>query len=152
MCSDEKIKVENTNDELSTNSKLAKQLEGTVKVFHTLKGLSSNPIQKVIEDKVGELAIGVIQQAFSHPTFQDQIVNNPSFQKMIIESLQPVPIEEGKEKVSSHKSTAHEEEEVSIYKRLSPGDFYIIRKIGDEIEVVENRFGEVVYKRIRLSS
>lgn len=154
MCSDEKTKVGNANDELGTNPKLTKQLDDVVKVFHTLKELSSNPLQKAIEDKVGELTMCAIQQAFSHPTFQDQLANNPSFQKTIIEScLQLVSREEGKEKgKSSPKNVTHEDDEVSIYEGLSSGDVYIIRKIGDELEVVENHYGEVVYKRIRLSS
>ena len=144
MCIDEKIKVENANDELDTNPKLT--IENAVKVFHTLKELSSNPLQKAIEDKAGQLAMDSIQQAFSHQALQDQLANNPSFQKMIGRTL--VAREEGKEKGKSSPKI----EEESIYERLSPGDVYIIRKIGDELEVVENRYGELVYKRIKLSS
>ncbi len=47
--------------------KLERQLEGTVKLFNTLKEFSSNPLQKAIETKVGELAAGVVENAFGRP-------------------------------------------------------------------------------------
>jgi len=53
-------------DELTgVDPRLVRQLQGTVTVFNTLKEFSSNPLQKEIEAKVGELAADVIENAFS---------------------------------------------------------------------------------------
>lgn len=137
---------------IDPNSNLVKELEDVVKIFKTLKELSSNPLQKAIEDKVGELAV---QQAFSRPTLQDQIANNPALQKMIVENAFYQLREQGKseqEKSGSKVNIHNEEEYISIHEKLSPEDVYIIRIIRDELEVVENHDGEVVYKRVKLSS
>jgi hypothetical protein len=47
------------------NSKLVRQLKDTVAVFTALKDLSSNPLQKSIEDKVGGMAATVVESAFN---------------------------------------------------------------------------------------
>lgn len=52
---------------MGLDPKLQKQLEGTVTLFNTLKEFSSNPLQKAIETKVGELAAGVVENAFGKP-------------------------------------------------------------------------------------
>lgn len=52
---------------MGLDPKLQKQLEGTVSLFNTLKEFSSNPLQKAIETKVGELAAGVVENAFGRP-------------------------------------------------------------------------------------
>lgn len=55
-------------DLTGVSPKLVKQLQATVGVFNTLKEFASNPLQKAIETKVGELAAGVIDSAFSRPS------------------------------------------------------------------------------------
>lgn len=47
------------------NPKVVKQLKDTVSVFTALKELSSNPLQKTIEETVGGMAAGVVQKAFT---------------------------------------------------------------------------------------
>lgn len=59
---------ENGDELIGVSSKLVKQLQGTVTVFNTLKEFASNPLQKAIETKVGELAAGVIENAFTRPS------------------------------------------------------------------------------------
>lgn len=53
------------------NPKVVKQLKDTVAVFTALKDLSSNPLQKTIEETVGGMAAGVVQKAFT-PQHQEQ--------------------------------------------------------------------------------
>lgn len=48
--------------------KLIKQLQTTVGVFNTLKDFASNPMQKAIEDRIGGLAAGIIENAFTRPS------------------------------------------------------------------------------------
>lgn len=55
-------------DIIGFSPKLVKQLQTTVGVFNTLKDFASNPLQKAIEERVGSLAAGVIEQAFSRPS------------------------------------------------------------------------------------
>ncbi len=52
---------------IGVSPQLIKQLQGTVTVFNTLKEFASNPLQKAIENKVGEVAAGVIESAFTRP-------------------------------------------------------------------------------------
>ena len=59
---------ENGDELIGVSPKLVKQLQGTVTVFNTLKEFASNPLQKAIETKVGELAAGVIENAFTRPS------------------------------------------------------------------------------------
>lgn len=47
------------------NPKVVKQLKDTVAVFTALKELSSNPLQKTIEETVGGMAASVVQSAFA---------------------------------------------------------------------------------------
>lgn len=47
------------------NPKVVKQLKDTVAVFTALKDLSSNPLQRTIEETVGGMAASVVQSAFS---------------------------------------------------------------------------------------
>ncbi len=47
------------------NPKVVKQLKDTVAVFTALKDLSSNPLQKTIEETVGGMAASVVQNAFA---------------------------------------------------------------------------------------
>ena len=47
------------------NPKVVKQLKDTVAVFTALKDLSSNPLQKTIEETVGGMAASVVQSAFA---------------------------------------------------------------------------------------
>lgn len=54
--------------DIGISPKLVKQLQNTVSVFNALKDFASNPLQKAIESKVGEMAAGVIQNAFSQPS------------------------------------------------------------------------------------
>jgi len=58
---------EEDDEFIGVSPKLVKQLQGTVTVFNTLKEFASNPIQKAIETRVGELAAGVIENAFGRP-------------------------------------------------------------------------------------
>jgi len=158
MSDDKKTKDGDADKESAENPNLLKQLDDTVRVFKTLKELSSNPVQKAIEDKVGQLTVDVIQQAFTRPTgfldqFQNQIAKNPSLQKMIIESTLPQPIGmNAQEKSSPNNDTCNKDEDIPIYEKLSPEDIYIIRIVGDELEVVENHDGVAIYKMIRLAS
>ena len=71
------------NSSLSViNPKVVKQLKDTVSIFTALKELSSNPLQKTIEETVGGMAAGVVQKAFMpHQEPQkkdlvDQILNS----------------------------------------------------------------------------
>jgi hypothetical protein len=54
-------------DLVGFSPRLIKQLQTTVGVFNTLKDFSSNPMQKAIEDRIGGLAAGIIENAFSSP-------------------------------------------------------------------------------------
>jgi hypothetical protein len=54
-------------DLVGFSPKLIKQLQTTVGVFNTLKDFSSNPMQKAIEDRIGGLAAGIIENAFTSP-------------------------------------------------------------------------------------
>lgn len=54
-------------DLVGFSPKLVKQLQTTVGVFNTLKDFASNPMQKAIEDRIGGLAAGIIEQAFTSP-------------------------------------------------------------------------------------
>lgn len=47
------------------NPRVVKQLKDTVSVFTALKELSSNPLQKTIEETVGGMAAAVVQNAFA---------------------------------------------------------------------------------------
>ena len=47
-------------DLIGFSPKLVKQLQTTVGVFNTLKDFASNPMQKAIEDRIGNLAAGII--------------------------------------------------------------------------------------------
>jgi hypothetical protein len=55
------------DDLVGFSPKLIKQLQTTVGVFNTLKDFSSNPMQKAIEDRIGGLAAGIIENAFTSP-------------------------------------------------------------------------------------
>ena len=54
-------------DLVGFSPRLIKQLQTTVGVFNTLKDFSSNPMQKAIEDRIGGLAAGIIENAFTSP-------------------------------------------------------------------------------------
>ena len=54
-------------DLIGFSPKLVKQLQTTVGVFNTLKDFSSNPMQKAIEERIGSLAAGIIENAFTSP-------------------------------------------------------------------------------------
>src|SRR3990167_11095041 len=57
---------EDEDDTVSViNPKVVKQLKDTVAVFTALKYLSSNPLQKTIEETVGGMAASVVQSAFA---------------------------------------------------------------------------------------
>ena len=57
---------EDEDDTVSViNPKVVKQLKDTVAVFTALKDLSSNPLQKTIEETVGGMAASVVQSAFA---------------------------------------------------------------------------------------
>jgi len=58
---------EEQEDLVGFSPKLVKQLQTTVGVFNTLKDFASNPMQKAIEDRIGGLAAGIIEQAFTSP-------------------------------------------------------------------------------------
>lgn len=58
---------EEEEDLVGFSPKLVKQLQTTVGVFNTLKDFASNPMQKAIEDRIGGLAAGIIEQAFTGP-------------------------------------------------------------------------------------
>ncbi len=58
---------EEEEDLVGFSPKLVKQLQTTVGVFNTLKDFASNPMQKAIEDRIGGLAAGIIEQAFTSP-------------------------------------------------------------------------------------
>jgi hypothetical protein len=58
---------EDEEDLVGFSPKLIKQLQTTVGVFNTLKDFSSNPMQKAIEDRIGGLAAGIIENAFTAP-------------------------------------------------------------------------------------
>jgi hypothetical protein len=60
--------AESEDDIIGINPRLVKQLQTTVSVFNTLKDFTSGPLQKAIETKVGDLAAGVIEQAFTRPS------------------------------------------------------------------------------------
>ena len=59
------------------NPKVVKQLKDTVSIFTALKELSSNPLQKTIEETVGGMAAGVVQKAFTpqHPEQKKDILD-----------------------------------------------------------------------------
>lgn len=56
---------EDDNNASVINPKVVRQLKDTVAVFTALKDLSSNPLQKTIEETVGGMAASVVQSAFS---------------------------------------------------------------------------------------
>ncbi len=58
---------EEEEDLVGFSPKLVKQLQTTVGVFNTLKDFASNPMQKAIEDRIGGLAAGIIENAFTSP-------------------------------------------------------------------------------------
>ncbi len=58
---------EGEEEAIGFSPKLVKQLQTTVGVFNTLKDFASNPMQKAIEDRIGGLAAGIIEQAFTSP-------------------------------------------------------------------------------------
>lgn len=61
----QKINDEDDNNASVINPKVVRQLKDTVAVFTALKDLSSNPLQKTIEETVGGMAASVVQSAFS---------------------------------------------------------------------------------------
>lgn len=56
---------EDEDDSSVINPKVVKQLKDTVAVFTALKDLSSNPLQRTIEETVGGMAASVVQNAFA---------------------------------------------------------------------------------------
>jgi len=64
------------------SNKTLKELQNIAGVFNALKDFSSNPLQKAIEVKVGDMAAGVVEKAFSpqhqeqKKDFIDQILNS----------------------------------------------------------------------------
>lgn len=52
---------------IGLDGKFVKQLQNTVGVFNALKDFSSSPLQKVVEEKVGQFAAGMVENAFSGP-------------------------------------------------------------------------------------
>jgi len=50
---------------VGSDNKLVKQLQNTVGIFNALKEFSSNPLQKAIEQKIGNVAATVVEDAFS---------------------------------------------------------------------------------------
>jgi hypothetical protein len=63
----EDLPEDDEEDLVGFSPKLIKQLQTTVGVFNTLKDFSSNPMQKAIEDRIEDLAAGIIENAFSSP-------------------------------------------------------------------------------------
>ena len=62
----QKAREEEDDAEVSViNPKVVRQLKDTVAVFTALKDLSSNPLQKTIEETVGGMAASVVQSAFA---------------------------------------------------------------------------------------
>jgi hypothetical protein len=57
--------AEDEPDASVINPKVVRQLKDTVAVFTALKDLSSNPLQRTIEETVGGMAASVVQSAFS---------------------------------------------------------------------------------------
>jgi hypothetical protein len=61
----QKINEDEDDNTSVINPKVVRQLKDTVAVFTALKDLSSNPLQKTIEETVGGMAASVVQSAFS---------------------------------------------------------------------------------------
>ncbi len=57
---------------IGLDGKFVKQLQNTVGVFNALKDFSSSPLQKVVEEKVGQFAAGMVESAFSGPKSPDK--------------------------------------------------------------------------------
>lgn len=54
------------------SNKLVRELKDVVGVFTALKEISSNPLQTMIEQKVGTMAAGVVERSFGPPPQQSQ--------------------------------------------------------------------------------
>ena len=118
-------KDETKNDNTdTTDSNTIKRLKNTVEVFNIIRALfpnlTSDPFKKAMEERI---------------------------QKSIIDHIESFPIESihrQKENIEPYKDT-----DVPIYEKLSSGEVYIIRIIDNELEVIENCDGDVVYKRVK---
>lgn len=49
------------------------------------------------------------------------------------------------------KETRSHKEDIQIHDKLSPGDIYILRIVGNCLEVVENHNGDAIYRRLTLA-
>jgi hypothetical protein len=76
------VKNEESDSTPMFGDKTIKELQQVAGVMNALKEFSANPLQKAIETKVGDVAAGVVERAFSPPQaeqkrdFLDQILNS----------------------------------------------------------------------------
>lgn len=64
--------VKQEEEGFGLSNKLVKELKDVVGVFTALKEISSNPLQTMIEQKVGSMAAGVVERSFGAPPQQNQ--------------------------------------------------------------------------------
>jgi len=57
--------IQEETSTVGLDSKFVKQLQNTVGIFNALKEFSSNPLQNAIEQKIGNVAATVVENAFS---------------------------------------------------------------------------------------
>ena len=110
------------NDDIM-DSNTIRQLKNTVEVFNTIRDLSSNISSDPLKKAMEE-----------------------RIQRSIIENIEGFPIigKTNKEQSKSHEDTP-------IYEKLSPGDVYILRIANEELEVIENHGGDIIYKMVKSS-
>jgi hypothetical protein len=109
------------NDIMDSNT--IRQLKNTVEIFNIIRDLSSNMSSDPLKKAMEE-----------------------RIQRSIIENIENFHIigKTNKEGSKSH-------EDIPIYEKLSPGDVYILRIVNGELEVIENRDGDIKYKMAKLS-
>ncbi len=101
--------------------KFIRQLKITSEICNALRDLSSDPLRKSLEERI---------------------------QRSIIENINAFK----QEKIIPDKEEKEDKENIiNICEKLSPGEIYILRIIDNELEVVENKNGDSIYKVIKIS-
>ncbi len=110
------------NDIMDSNT--IRQLKNTVEIFNTIRDLSSNVSSDPLKKAMEE-----------------------RIQRSIIESIESFG------KTNKEGSKSHEAIPIAIpiYEKLSPGDVYILRIVNGELEIIENRDGDIICKIVKLS-
>lgn len=108
-----------------------------------------------IDDTISSKQLQHIQHIAGIASALRDITSDP-FKKVMEEKLQRLIVENIETPFykpdQNLKSRLHKDEDVLIYEKISPRDIYMLGIINGELEIIENRDGEIVYRKIRLSS